>query len=137
MKLFRHIDPYNTFMLNVDKIHSIYVEESGNEKGIPVVCLHGGPGAPMGPSYRRFMNPKKYRIITFHQRGCGESKPFGSLVRNKTKFLIQDMEKIRKHFKIKRWIVEGGSWGGYIGGVVWYKASKEVFRIDSLWYWYI
>lgn len=108
--------PINEFYLNVEngnmKIkHKIWVQESGNPNGIPIVCLHGGPGYPMTDLFRILINPRKFRIITFHQRGCGKSKPFGSLVRNKTKYLIEDMEKIRNYLKIDKWIVEGGSWG--------------------------
>lgn len=111
MKLYKCIQPYKTYFLKVDSIHTLFIEESGNKKGIPIVCLHGGPGYPMKNGYQRFMNPKKFRIIAFHQRGCGKSTPFGSLKRNKTRYLIDDMEKIRKHLKINKWIVEGGSWG--------------------------
>lgn len=111
-KLYPLAKTRKTYMLPVDAIHTIYVEESGNPNGIPVICLHGGPGAPMRAGYRRFMNPKLFRIISFHQRGCGKSKPYASLVRNETKYLIQDMEKIRKKLNINKWIVTGGSWGG-------------------------
>jgi proline iminopeptidase len=126
MKLFPKIKPYNTFHIQVDKLHKIYVEESGNKKGIPTVCLHGGPGAPMGSGYRRFMNPKKYRIISFHQRGVGKSTPHGSLIRNKTPYLISDMEKIRKKLKINKWIVEGGSWGATLAVLYAIKHPKKV-----------
>jgi proline iminopeptidase len=101
------------YRLRVDKLHKLYIEDCGNrKKGIPVLFLHGGPGWPVtNGSYARFTSPKKFRIITFHQRGCGRSTPLGSLVRNKTNYLIEDIEKIRKAFKIKKWIVTGGSWG--------------------------
>jgi proline iminopeptidase len=112
MKLFPAIKKFKTLTLKVDTLHNLYIEEKGNPKGIPVICLHGGPGAPIYSAYERFMNPKKFHILYFHQRGCGKSTPHGSLVRNQTKYIIQDMEKIRKHFKIDKWIVYGGSWGG-------------------------
>lgn len=101
------------FYLQVDNIHKIYVEETG--KGIPIICLHGGPGFPVKTEhYTKLINPKKYRIINFHQRGCGKSTPYGCLKRNKTKYLVQDIEKIRKHLKIDKWVVYGGSWGAYL-----------------------
>lgn len=129
MKLYTRTKIFNSFMLNVDKIHSIYVEESGNSDGIPVVCLHGGPGAPMGEGYKYFMNPKKYHIISFHQRGCGKSHPYGSLVRNTTKHLIADMEKIRNFLRIKKWIVEGGSWGATLATLYAIKHPNKVLGL--------
>jgi len=111
VKTYKITQPIQEFYLPVDKLHTIWVQESGNLNGIPVLCLHGGPGFPMSDLFRILINPKKFRIITFHQRGCGRSTPKGSLIRNTTKFLIEDIEKIRKHLDIDKWIVEGGSWG--------------------------
>lgn len=105
------IKPYNTGFLQVSKLHSIYYEESGNPKGIPILRIHGGPGGSSSPDYRQLYNPKKYRIILFDQRGCGKSKPFGELRENTTQDLIEDIEKLRKHLRIEKWIVSGGSWG--------------------------
>ncbi|MFW5723789.1 MAG: prolyl aminopeptidase, partial [Halochromatium sp.] len=79
--------------------------------GIPAVFLHGGPGAGCGPSHRRFFDPKRYRIILFDQRGCGHSTPHASLEHNSTWDLVADLERIRAHLGIERWLVFGGSWG--------------------------
>lgn len=105
------IEPYRTEYLKMGKYHQIYVEESGNPKGVPVVFLHGGPGAGAGPNHRRFFDPSFYRIIIFDQRGAGRSKPLGEIRENTTPLLIEDMETIRRHLKIDRWMVFGGSWG--------------------------
>ena len=92
--------------------HSIYVEESGQPDGIPILFLHGGPGAGIGTSYQwLFLRSLKYRVIAFDQRGCGKSKPFAELENNTTTNLIEDIEQIRQHFNIEKWVVFGGSWG--------------------------
>ena len=93
-KLYPPILPYNTFYLSVSKIHTIYVEESGNPKGKPVIFLHGGPGGGIEPIYRQYFNPKKWRIIIFDQRGCGQSTPHAELRENTTWDLVNDIEKI-------------------------------------------
>ncbi|MDY5306571.1 prolyl aminopeptidase [Fusobacterium gastrosuis] len=105
------INPYNSFMLKVSDIHSIYVEECGNPNGEPIVFLHGGPGGRIMPKARRFFDPDFYRIILFDQRGTGNSEPFISLEENNIFFLIEDMEKIRKHLNIDKWHIFGGSFG--------------------------
>ena len=110
-KLYPRIEPFNTFYLNVSSIHTIFVEESGNPNGKPVIFLHGGPGGGIEPIYRQYFNPKKWRIIIFDQRGCGKSIPHAELKENTTWDLVKDIEKIRKYLKIKSWIVFGGSWG--------------------------
>ena len=96
---------------NFNKHHELYVEECGNNEGVPVVFLHGGPGAGCEPYHRRLFNPEKYRIILFDQRGCGRSRPHASLENNTTPHLIADMEKIREELGIDKWVVAGGSWG--------------------------
>lgn len=113
--LYPEISPYHTFFLGTGSKHSIYVEESGNSDGIPVVFLHGGPCSGTKPDHRRFFNPEFYRIILFDQRGCGLSEPFGELVHNTTQDLIDDMERIRNRLEINRWLVFGGSWGAALG----------------------
>lgn len=97
--------------LQVDATHSLYIEESGNPEGLPVLFVHGGPGGGTSPVQRRFFNPEDYRIILFDQRGCGKSRPHASLTNNTTAHLIEDMEKIRRHLNIDRWALFGGSWG--------------------------
>jgi proline iminopeptidase len=110
--LYPEISPYNSFFLETNTVHSVYVEESGNLQGIPVIFLHGGPCSGTKPDHRRFFNPDCYRIILFDQRGCGLSTPFGELIDNNTQGLIDDMEAIRKSLNIEQWLVFGGSWGG-------------------------
>ncbi len=110
--LYPEILPYQTFFLKTGSKHAVYVEQSGNPDGIPVIFLHGGPCSGTKPDHRRFFNPKLYRIILFDQRGCGLSLPFGELENNTTQDLIDDMERIRNQLAIDQWLVFGGSWGG-------------------------
>ncbi len=109
--LYPEINPYEKFFLDTGSKHSVYVELSGNPIGIPVVFLHGGPCSGTKPDHRRFFNPGRYQIILFDQRGCGQSLPFGELENNTTQDLIADMERIRNHLAIDKWLVFGGSWG--------------------------
>jgi proline iminopeptidase len=89
----------------------MYWEQSGNPHGIPVLFLHGGPGAGAAPAHRRFFDPARYRIVIFDQRGSGRSTPLGELKDNTTPHLVADIERLRQHLKIERWLVFGGSWG--------------------------
>ena len=109
--LFPAIKPIQTFHLDVSERHRLYVEECGTRSGVPVVFLHGGPGGSAEPAHRRYFDPERYRIILFDQRGCGKSSPHASLEENTTQDLIADMEKIREHLGIERWVLFGGSWG--------------------------
>lgn len=109
--LFPSIKPYQQHMLPVASPHQIYIEECGDPAGIPVLFVHGGPGAGCSVDDRRFFDPEQYRIILFDQRGCGHSTPHGSLEKNTTADLIADMETIRQHLKIDKWVLFGGSWG--------------------------
>lgn len=111
LTLYPQIKPYAEHMLKVDDIHTIYIEECGEPEGIPILFLHGGPGSPTGPDQRRFFDPTRYRIILFHQRGCGKSTPHICLENNTTQDLLDDMEKIREYLKVKKWMLFGGSWG--------------------------
>lgn len=97
--------------LPLDALHTMYFEESGHLRGRPVVYLHGGPGAGMEPSLRRLHDPQVYRLVMFDQRGCGRSTPAGELRDNTTQHLVADIERLREHLGIDRWIVSGGSWG--------------------------
>lgn len=97
--------------LDVGDGHKLYIEESGNSAGIPVLFIHGGPGGGCSPEHRRFFNPEQYRIILFDQRGCGQSTPHGSLHHNTTQALIADIERVRNHFGVEQWLLFGGSWG--------------------------
>ena len=111
LTLYPEIHPHHHFHLQVDDIHNLYVEESGNPQGVPVVFLHGGPGAGTQPWHRRFFDPSVYRIVLFDQRGAGQSSPHASLENNTTPHLIADMEQIRQHLGIEQWLIFGGSWG--------------------------
>lgn len=109
--LYPEIAPYHTDYLRVSGGHEIYFEESGNPKGLPALALHGGPGTGSNPKYRRFFDPARYRIILFDQRGCGKSRPAGSIQGNTTRDLIDDMEALRGKLGIASWLIYGGSWG--------------------------
>jgi len=99
------------YELAVSELHTLYVEESGNLDGIPVLFVHGGPGAGCESYHRQFFDPDVYRIILFDQRGCGKSTPHASLEDNSTQALVADIEKIRQHLDINKWVLFGGSWG--------------------------
>lgn len=109
--LFPDIKPYSTFYFPVDALHTLYVEESGNPNGLPVLFLHGGPGAGCEPTHRRFFDPERYRIILFDQRGAGQSTPHAELRDNTLWHLIADIERLRERLGLDRWVVFGGSWG--------------------------
>jgi proline iminopeptidase len=109
-ELYGEIEPKNMGYLEVDG-HEIYFEESGNLEGLPVLFLHGGPGAGTNAKHRRFFDPSKYRIILMDQRGCGKSRPFASLEKNTTWDLVKDIERLREKLGVEKWVVFGGSWG--------------------------
>ena len=109
--LYPPIAPYADGYLQVSALHRIYYAEYGNPEGRPVVFLHGGPGGGCQPSYARYFDPQKWRIVLFDQRGCGNSTPFAELRDNSTWDLVADIERIREHLAIDAWAVFGGSWG--------------------------
>ena len=109
-EFFSEIEPNKEYQIPCGDLHKIYVEESGNPNGQPVIFLHGGPGGGCGAKKRRFFDPNYYRIILFDQRGCGKSEPLGETLENTTDDLINDIETIRKHLEIEKWIIFGGSW---------------------------
>lgn len=109
--LYPEIKPYARHQLAVDHPHQLYVDESGTPDGLPVLFVHGGPGAGCDAASRRWFDPTLYRIVTFDQRGCGRSTPHASLDRNTTWDLVADMERIREHLGIDKWVLFGGSWG--------------------------
>jgi proline iminopeptidase len=113
--LYPQIPCFDQRFLPVGDGHTLYVEQSGNPNGVPVVVLHGGPGGGSSPYMRRFFDPTLYRIILFDQRGCGQSKPFASAEANTTWHLVADIERIREALGIDHWIVFGGSWGATLG----------------------
>ncbi|WP_338549576.1 prolyl aminopeptidase [Roseovarius phycicola] len=127
--LYPAIEPFDRRMLDVGDGHSVYVEQSGSENGLPVIVLHGGPGGGCSPAMRRYFDPRKYRIILFDQRGCGRSKPHASVENNTTWHLVADIEKIRNTFEIEDWAVFGGSWGATLALVY---AQSHAQRVRHL-----
>jgi proline iminopeptidase len=105
------IEPFDTGYLAVGDGHEMYYEQSGNPNGKPALFVHGGPGGGGDVNARRFFDPDRYRIVVFDQRGSGRSRPHASLEANTTWHLVADMERLRAHLDLKRWLVFGGSWG--------------------------
>lgn len=110
-ELYRTIEPYETGMLRVSDVHTLYWEQSGNPRGVPVVFLHGGPGGGTSPKHRQFFDPSFYRIVLLDQRGAGRSTPVGEVRDNTTQLLVADLERLREHLQIDQWLLFGGSWG--------------------------
>jgi proline iminopeptidase len=105
------IEPYDSGMLALDDVHTMYWETSGQPQGVPVLFLHGGPGGGSSPEHRRFFDPAFFRAVLFDQRGAGASTPLGDVTRNTTRQLVEDIEHLRDYLGIERWLVFGGSWG--------------------------
>ena len=117
--LYPEVEPYDSGMLDVGDGHRIYWEVCGNPRGKPAVVLHGGPGSGCMPWHRQLFAPSAYRVVLFDQRNCGRSTPHAStpqidLTHNTTRHLISDMECLRQHLRIERWLVFGGSWGSIL-----------------------
>lgn len=127
--LYPAIEPYMREHVAVDDTHKIYVEQSGNPDGIPILFVHGGPGGGSSSIQRRFFNPQKFRIILFDQRGCGHSRPHASLENNTTWHLVEDIEKIREHLDIENWALFGGSWGSTLSLLYAEKYPKRVINL--------
>ena len=108
---FPDIEPFAVHHLSVSPLHNLYVEEVGNPRGIPVIYLHGGPGAGIDAKNRTFFDPNLFHVILFGQRGSTPSQPLGEVNENTTQLLVQDIETIRALFAVDKWIVFGGSWG--------------------------
>ena len=109
--LFPEIGPYETGYMPLSGGHVMYWEQVGTPRGRPVLFLHGGPGAGAGAVHRRFFDPHFWRVVIFDQRGAGRSRPLGSLEQNTTPDLVADIEMLRRHLGIERWLLFGGSWG--------------------------
>ncbi len=109
--LFPEIGPYEIGYLPLSTSHVMYWEQAGNPRGRPVLFLHGGPGAGAGAVHRRFFDPSVWRIVIFDQRGAGRSRPLGGLENNTTPHLVDDIEHLRTHLGVERWLLFGGSWG--------------------------
>ncbi len=126
-ELYPPLEPLSSGMLAVDSNHTMYWEQSGNPAGVPVLFLHGGPGAGSTPNHRRFFDPAHYRIVIYDQRGAGRSTPLGEWRNNTTPHLIADIERLRAHLGITRWIIFGGSWGSTLA-LVYGEAHPERCR---------
>jgi proline iminopeptidase len=111
LTLYPEIEPYARHHLAVDDTHELYLEESGNPDGMPVLVVHGGPGGGCEDYHRRFFDAERFRIILMDQRGAGRSTPLAELAHNTTADLVGDMEKVRHFLGIDRWMLFGGSWG--------------------------
>ncbi|MBO6687052.1 MAG: prolyl aminopeptidase [Henriciella sp.] len=111
LKLYPPVEARRSGYLRVSDLHEIYWEESGNPDGLPVIGIHGGPGGGSSPEMRRFFDPTIYRIILMDQRGCGKSTPHSELRENDTWSLVDDIETVREHLGIDKWVLFGGSWG--------------------------
>lgn len=122
--------PYNTGKLKVDNLHTLHYEQNGNPNGKPIVLLHGGPGGGISKNYSSLFDKSIYRVITFDQRGCGNSTPYAALENNKTEYLIDDIEKIREHLKISQWYVCGGSWGSTLALLYAIKYPSKVLGMN-------
>lgn len=114
-ELYPTIEPYARGYLPASQGHEVYFEQSGCPQGVPVVFLHGGPGSGCGPRHRQFFNPSRVRAVLFDQRGCGRSQSSQPLHANTSLDLVADIERLREHLGIDRWLVVGGSWGGGLG----------------------
>lgn len=126
--LYPPLEPYAVYWLEADG-HRIYYEECGRPEGVPVVFLHGGPGSGCRPEHRCFFDPKRYRIILVDQRGCGRSEPLGELRHNDTWKLVEDLETIRTHLQINRWLLFGGSWGATLALLYAQRYPERVFGL--------
>jgi proline iminopeptidase len=109
--LYAPVEPYRTGSLPVSKLHTLYYEEVGTPDGRPIVFLHGGPGGGLDADYRRYFDPRRWRVTLFEQRGCGRSTPHAELRENTTWDLVADIERLRERMGIDKWVVFGGSWG--------------------------
>ena len=118
--LYPEIEPFDRGRLDVGEGSCLDWEVCGSPQGKPAVVLHGGPGAGRSAEARRFFDPEAYRVVLFDQRGCGRSTPHASepgtdLSVNKTEYLVSDLERLRLHLGIERWLILGGSWGSTLG----------------------
>ena len=134
MTLYPEIEPYRHGMLDVGDGNLVYWEECGNPDGRPAVVLHGGPGSGCTPGARRMFDPGAYRVVLLDQRGCGRSRPHASdpgtdLSANTTDHLVADLELLRRHLGIEKWLVFGGSWGSVLGLVY---AQRHPQRVSEL-----
>ena len=114
-QLYAPLEPYAIHRFAIGVVHEVYVEECGNPDGVPVLFLHGGPGSGCQENHRRYFDPSAYRVVLVDQRGSGRSTPHGEVRDNDTRLLCSDLEFIRRHLAIDRWLVFAGSWGVALG----------------------
>ena len=105
MNFFEIKKPNKSYQLDVSDLHSLYIEEYGSPSGSPVLFLHGGPGAGFSPEYQKYFDPKKYRLIIFDQRGCGQSRPYGETNQNTSQDLVDDINRILDFFNIDQKVI--------------------------------
>jgi proline iminopeptidase len=127
--LYPAIEASHSEMIQVSPLHSVYVEQCGAPRGRPAIALHGGPGGGLSPEMRRFFDPGRYRIVLMDQRGCGRSTPHAEILENTTWDLVADMERVRAHLGIDKWLVFGGSWGSTLALAY---AAKHPDRVAAL-----
>jgi proline iminopeptidase len=127
--LYPAIEPFQSEMLKVSPLHTLYFEQCGNPKGRAALALHGGPGGGLSPEMRRFFDPGRYRVVLMDQRGCGRSTPHAELRENTTWDLVADIERLRVQLGIEKWLVFGGSWGSTLALAY---AAKHPERVSGL-----
>ena len=125
-RLYPDVTSYNDGFIDVGSGHSLYFERSGNPDGIPVLFIHGGPGAGLPPNYKSFFDSNKYRIIGYEQRGCGRSTPLAEISNNDTWLNVDDIEMLRSHLGVPEMLLFGGSWGSTLALLYALKYTEHV-----------
>jgi len=133
-RVHRPIEPYDHGMLDVGDGNRVYWETCGNPDGKPALVVHGGPGSGCSTGMRRAFDPERFRIVLFDQRACGRSTPHASdpatdMSVNTTAHLLADMERLREHLGIERWLLHGGSWGSTLSLAYAERHSERVSEI--------
>lgn len=121
------IEPWDHGWLDVGDGHAIYYEQCGDPAGVPIIVLHGGPGSGCSPVLRRLLDPARFRMLLFDQRGCGRSTPLGDLLHNHTEALVADIERLRQHLGLGACLATGGSWGAALA-LAWAGRHREHCR---------
>jgi proline iminopeptidase len=135
--LYPRAEPHDHGMLDVGEGHRMYWEACGNPDGVPALVVHGGPGSGCTSWHRRLFDPDRYRIVLFDQRSCGRSTPHArdpvvGLGSNTTQHLVADIELLRRHLDVGRWMVLGGSWGSTLS-LAFAEAYPERVAAMVLW----